>query len=176
MKILILITALTQSMTPLVVFDFNIKANLKNWTTVNDGVMGGKSLSTFKLNSEGNGVFQGSISLRNNGGFSSVRYNFDKKLIKTFTKIAIKVKGDGKKYQIRIKSNSTDYYSYTANFLTNGEWEEIEIPLANMSPTYRGRALDKPNFSNTYFEQISLFIGNKKEENFKLIVKKLELK
>ena len=44
-----------------------------------------------------------------------------------------------------------------------------------MTPTYRGRTINKPNFSEKYFEQISLFIGNKKEENFKLVVKKIEL-
>jgi hypothetical protein len=38
--------------------------------------MGGESSSTFQLNSEGHGVFEGNISLDNNGGFSSVRYRF----------------------------------------------------------------------------------------------------
>jgi hypothetical protein len=37
--------------------------------------MGGESSSTFQLNSEGHGVFEGNISL-DNGGFSSVRYRF----------------------------------------------------------------------------------------------------
>jgi hypothetical protein len=176
MKILILITALTQSMTTLVVFDFNSKANLKNWNTVNDTVMGGKSSSKMKLDQEGNGVFEGQVSLKNNGGFSSARLNLDKKQINNCTKIGLKLKGDGKKYQFRIKANSSDYYSYTASFNTSGNWEYIEIPISNMTPTYRGRQLDKSNFSEKYFEQISLFIGNKKEEKFKLIVKKIELK
>ena len=175
MKYLIFMMMLSSSTTPKVIFDFKKTTDLKEWKIVDDIVMGGKSLSTFKLNPEGHGIFAGSVSLKNNGGFSSVRYNFYKKTIEENTKINIKLKGDGKKYQVRIKSNSGDYYSYVSSFLTSGEWQEIEIPLKNMFPTYRGRTLDKPNFSNDYFEEISFFIGNKKKESFKLLIDKIEL-
>lgn len=36
--------------------------------------MGGKSSGDFYINESGNGVFEGFVSLANNGGFSSVRY------------------------------------------------------------------------------------------------------
>lgn len=176
MKLILLIAAITQSMASQTIFEFNNSVNLKNWTIIDDTVMGGKSSSTIKLDQEGNGVFEGHVSLKNNGGFSSARLNLDKKQINNCTKIGLKLKGDGKKYQFRIKAKSSDYYSYTASFSTSGKWEYIEIPLTNMIPTYRGRTLNKPNFSENHFEQISLFIGNKKEESFKLIVKTIELK
>jgi hypothetical protein len=38
--------------------------------------MGGKSSSNISLNKDGFGVFNGTISLENNGGFSSVRHVF----------------------------------------------------------------------------------------------------
>lgn len=163
-------------MAPKTIFEFNLDSNLSNWKILDDRVMGGKSLSTFSLNKDGDAVFKGAVSLRNNGGFSSVFNNFEKILINKQTKICVKLKGDGKKYQVRIKSNSKDYFSYKADFLTTGEWQEIEIPLESMFPTYRGRKLDKPNFSNAYFEQISFFIANKKEEKFKLLIKNIALK
>jgi hypothetical protein len=47
--------------------------------------------------------FEGSISLENNGGFSSVRYRFQKIQVKEYTSIVIKLQGDGKD-QFRIKS------------------------------------------------------------------------
>jgi NADH dehydrogenase [ubiquinone] 1 alpha subcomplex assembly factor 1 len=158
------------------IFEFNKNSNINNWTIVDDSVMGGKSLSTFKLSPNGYGVFEGAISLKNNGGFSSVRHRFKKKAIQEYTKIKIKLKGDGKKYNVRIKANSRDYFSYAAPFKTTGAWQEIEILLNDMIPTYRGRALDKPNFSNDYFEEITFLIGNKKVENFKLLIDKIELK
>ena len=92
------------------------------------------------------------------------------------TKIIIKLRGDGKKYQFRIKSNSGDYYSYIAPFLTSGEWQEIEIPIKDMYPSFRGRRLDQPNFSNNYIEELTFLIGNKKQEKFKLLIDKIELK
>jgi hypothetical protein len=158
------------------IFEFTDSVNVKNWITINDTVMGGKSYSKVKLDSDGNGVFEGHVSLKNNGGFSSARLNMDKKLINSHTKVSLHVKGDGKTYQFRIRANSGDYFSYTTNFQTSGKWENIEIPLISMKPTYRGKTLNKPNFSEKYFEQISLFIGNKQEEDFKLVVKKIELK
>ena len=158
------------------IFDFNKTTNIQNWVIVNDVVMGGKSTSTFKLNADGNGVFAGEISLDNNGGFSSVRYRLLKINTKAYSKIVIKLKGDGKKYQFRIKSNSSDYYPYIATFSTSGEWQEIEIPLKDMYPSFRGRRINQPNFSGDYIEEIRFLIGNKKNEKFKLVLDKIVLK
>jgi hypothetical protein len=159
-----------------IIFDFNKKTDIENWIIVDDVVMGGKSSGTFKLSTEGHGVFEGTISLENNGGFSSVRYRFEKILIKESTKIILKLRGDGKQYQFRIKPNTGDYYSYISPFSTTGEWQEIEILLKDMYPSFRGRKLDQPNFSNDYIEEITFLIGNKNQEEFKLLIDKIELK
>ena len=159
-----------------VIFDFNKKSNIEDWVIVVDGVMGGRSKGTFKLSKDGFGVFEGKISLENNGGFSSLRYKFPKIETKEYSKVVLKLKGDGKQYQFRVKTNSGDYYSYITTFSTSGKWQEIEIPLKDMYPGYRGRKLDQPNFSSDYIEEIMFLIGNKKEENFKLLLDNLELK
>jgi NADH dehydrogenase [ubiquinone] 1 alpha subcomplex assembly factor 1 len=159
-----------------IIFNFNKSSDIKNWIVIDDVVMGGKSSGSFKLSSDGYGVFVGDISLENNGGFSSVRYRFEKILINKSTKISIRIKGDGKKYQFRIKSNSGDYYSYISPFSTTGEWQEIEIPLKDMYPSFRGRKLDQPNFSNDAIEEITFLIGNKNKEKFLLLIDKIELK
>ena len=176
MKFLISIILLSSSVASNVIFDFNKSSDIENWRIIDDVVMGGKSSGSFTLNSEGHGVFEGTISLENNGGFSSVRYTFEKLLLKESTKITLKIKGDGKKYQLRIKSNSGDYYSYVYSFSTTGEWEELEIPLRDMYPSFRGRKLDQPNFSKDTIEEIGFLIGNKRKEKFKLLIDKIELK
>jgi len=163
-------------MTSKIIFDFNKESEVQSWTIIDDVVMGGESSGSFKLNADGFGVFEGNISLNNNGGFSSVRYRFQKILINRPTNIFIKLKGDGKKYQFRIKSNSEDNFSYIATFLTSGEWQEIEIPMVDMYPSFRGRILNKPNFNNDSITEISFLAGNKKNGNFKLILDKIELK
>ena len=159
-----------------IIFDFNQKAIIKDWVIVDDGVMGGKSAGSFSLNEQGHGVFEGSVSLENNGGFSSLRYSSERILVQDFTTIALKIKGDGKNYQFRIKSNTGDYYSYITTFSTSGEWQEIQIDLKDMYPSFRGRKLDQANFEKEYIEQLAFLIGNKKEEKFKLLIDKIELK
>ena len=176
MKYFICTMILYSSMSLAVIFDFNKKSNVEDWVIVDDGVMGGRSKGNFKLSKDGFGVFEGKISLENNGGFSSLRYKFPKIETKEYSKVVLKLKGDSKQYQFRVKTNSGDYYSYITTFSTSGKWQEIEIPLKDMYPSYRGRKLDQPNFSGDYIEEIMFLIGNKKEENFKLLLDNLELK
>ena len=118
------------------IFDFNTNSDLKDWEIVNDNVMGGKSSSKIELDNKGNGVFSGAVSLENNGGFSSVHYNFEKIEVNSDSKIRIRLKGDGKKYQLRIKNNSKANYSYITYFSTSGEWQDIEISLKDMYPQF----------------------------------------
>ena len=167
---------LSSLITSPIIFDFNIKSEIRKWVIVDDVVMGGRSSGNFKLNNEGHGVFEGEISLENNGGFSSVRYDFEKTSLEGKTKVNITLLGDGKEYQFRIKADNGDYYSYIIPFSTSGEWEEIEIQLKDMYPSFRGRRLDFPNFSERSFEGITFLIGNKKNEKFKLVLDKIELK
>lgn len=166
---------LFSSMASKIIFDFNKNSDIQNWIIVDDAVMGGQSSSTFALNSDGFGVFQGSISLDNNGGFSSVKYKFEKIQIKEYTKVLLKLQGDGKAYQFRIKPNSGDYYSFIAPFTSSGDWQEIEINLKDMYPSFRGKKLEQPNFSDDHIEEITFLIGNKKNEDFKLLIAKIEL-
>ena len=176
MKYVLYTMVMVVALSPMLIFDFTTQSNIKDWVITDDIVMGGESSGTFILDAEGNGVFSGKVSLENNGGFSSVRYRFNKLNVTQFTKIKIKLRGDGKKYEFRIKTNSSDYYSYIYTFSTTGAWQDIEIPLKDMYPSFRGRKLNQPNFANAYIQEIGILIGNKKEENFKLILDKIELK
>ena len=100
----------------MILFDFNKNSNLTNWAVVDDGVMGGRSIGQFNLSSDGNAVFHGDVSLENNGGFSSVRFQFSQLDISGRSKIIIRLKGDGKRYQFRAKSNKYDRHSYIYHF------------------------------------------------------------
>lgn len=162
--------------TTMTIFHFNTKSNITNWKIVNDVVMGGKSNSDFTINEDGFGVFKGHVSLENNGGFAMVQYRFDTKKVNDFTKACMTLKGDGKTYQFRIKTNNNDYYSYIAPFSTTGKWQTIEIPFNTMQPAFRGRTLDIGNYPGQQIEMIAFLIGNKKEEIFELQIDTIELK
>ena len=157
------------------IFEFSKQSNIASWRVVDDGVMGGLSSGNFEINEKGNGLYTGEISLDNNGGFSSLRYRFDKINVEKFSKVILKIKGDGKKYQFRVKDNSQNYYSYVQTFETTKEWELVEINLSEMYPAFRGRKLDMNNFSSNEIEEITLLFGNKKEETFQLEISKIYL-
>lgn len=175
MKYLLATLVFMTLMTSKIIFDFNKDSNIKEWRIVNDGVMGGLSVGSFTLSPNGHGLFMGEISLENNGGFSSVRYRFEKLKVTEDSNITIKLKGDGKNYQFRVKDDSNNYYSYIVTFPTSGEWEEIKISLKDMYPSFRGRKLDMPNFSKNSIEEIVFLIGNKRTENFTLLIDKIAL-
>lgn len=165
---LIILLIISIAIETMILFDFNTKSDISNWVIVDDVVMGGKSNGSFQLNKEGNGVFSGKVSLENNGGFSSLRYSFMEKNVKGHTKAILKIKGDGKAYQFRLKSNSTDRHSYISTFQTTVEWQTIEIKLKDMYPAFRGNKLNFPNYPINILEEIAFLIGNKKEESFQL--------
>ncbi len=164
------------SINVMVIFDFTKNSSMENWYIINDDVMGGVSQSEIAINESGNAVFKGTVSLENNGGFCSVRYNNEEINAAGFKKVTFRIKGDGKRYQFRIKADRGDSYSYVSNFNTSGNWETKEILLESMYPVFRGRNLNMPNFSHNKISEIGFLIGNKKEETFRLEIDKIELK
>lgn len=174
MRLFILITILL-FMTSTTLFDFNTTSDISNWKIVDDVVMGGRSNGNIEINDDGHGKFSGQISLKNNGGFSSLRYNFETKKVSSYSKIKIRLKGDGKNYQFRVKIASSDYASYVYEFETTTNWMTIEVPFAAMEPRFRGRKLNEPNFKGEQIEEIAFLIGNKKEQSFELLLDSIVL-
>lgn len=158
-----------------IIFDFNENASLQNWKIVDDVVMGGCSEGEISINSDGYGRFSGSISLENNGGFSSVRYLPADLEVDPQNKIGMRVKGDKKRYQFRVKHDEQASQSYVTYFETTGEWQEVTMLLKDLYPTFRGRQLDQPTFNHDAIQELGFLIGNKKAEDFELLIDKIEL-
>ena len=159
----------------MVIFDFNKESDISDWKIVNDAVMGGQSGSKFHINDEGYGIFKGTVSIENNGGFASLRHRFNQKKIAGYKKVMIHLKGDGKRYQFRAKTNKEDQQAYISYFKTTGEWQTVEIMLSALEPTFRGRKLNMPNFPAEELEEVGFMIGNKVNENFELVIDKIVL-
>lgn len=157
------------------IVNFKENPTTKNWKVVDDVVMGGRSSGSFTLSEEGYGKFAGEVSLENNGGFSSVRYDMEPLKVSPESKIRIKLKGDGKSYQFRVKHNSQEYYSYITTFDTTGDWQTLEFALADLYPTFRGRELDLPNFNHNTIQELRFLIGNKKPQDFQLLLESIEV-
>ena len=172
MQIILLFSIL---LNPILLFDFSKGSNLSSWKVVDDGVMGGVSSSDFFVDANGNGTFKGTVSTDNNGGFCSVRHFFKPVKLTDKSVFKIRLKGDGKKYQFRVKKRQSEYYSYIYEFQTSTEWETIEIPINKLYASFRGITLKLPNYDGESLEEIAFLIGNKKNENFELLVDKIEV-
>lgn len=152
-------------------FDFQTSAETDNWLIVNDGVMGGLSESKFILSDSNSAVFKGIISLENNGGFSSTRTKPRDYDLADFDGILLRVKGDGKKYQFRIRSEDRfDGMAYRYHFNTEkNKWLTISVPFEECVPVFRGRILnDVEPIDPKRIQQIGFLISDKQAGAFKL--------
>jgi hypothetical protein len=152
------------------IYRFTTSTKVNEWRIVNDGVMGGISKSSLLLSDSGHGQFAGQVSLANNGGFASIQLNKTIKLRDENKFIVLRVKGDGKAYEFRLKGEISQSESYVHQFTTSGEWENIKLPLSEFYPQFFGRKLNRPNFNFKSIEQLSFLIANKQEEDFKLLI------
>jgi len=150
--------------------DFS-EADASQWTVINDGVMGGISRSDLRRTDRNTGVFAGELSLENNGGFASVRAAIAPQDLSAFEGIEIRVRGDGRTYQLRLRTNdSFDGVAYRAFFDTrDGEWLTLVLPFADFLPTFRGRTLtDRPALDLSSIQQIAFMLADKTPGRFSL--------
>lgn len=145
---------------------FEIKVSQNEWEIVNDNVMGGISIGDFKIQNN-RLIFFGKLSSKFNGGFASIRTR-QKIQLNSFQKINLKVIGDGNTYQIRIKDNLSNYYSYAQDFKTNGSEQDIRLNLSEFKPVFRGTPLSLENFDKKLITELTFMIVSKKEPDFKL--------
>ena len=176
MNYLILFVYMTLITSSYTLFDFDKESNLSDWTIVNDGVMGGVSQSDMIINTDGNALFSGKISLDYNGGFASVRYNPKTIDVKDYSKIVIRCKGPANTYQVRAKSSRRERHSYIEYIDVSEDWQEIEVNMAMMYPAFRGYEMDMPNYPKEVLDEFAILIGNKKYEDFELEIDWIELR
>jgi len=150
-----------------------IEASQNQWEIVNDNVMGGVSIGDFKIHNN-KLIFFGKLSSKFNGGFASIRTR-ERIQINSCEKINLKVIGDGNTYQIRIKDNLSNYYSYSQDFKTNGLEQEITLNLTEFKPVFRGTPLPLENFNKKLITELTFMIVSKKEPDFKLEISEVTI-
>ena len=157
-------------------YDFT-KQGKGKWRIQNDVVMGGRSESQLKMTDESEAHFTGRVSLENNGGFCSIHQTSEKEpfiINEESEAFILNVKGDGKDYNFRIRTPK-GRHSYAQTFSTNnkGDWETITIPFKSMQATYRGEEVNVPNYNGENVVEMQLLIGNKKEDDFEILVRSI---
>ena len=146
-----------QALRPL--FDFVGPEAANQWQAVNDGVMGGVSDGRFRITPDKTMEFFGTLSLENNGGFTSVRTKPADVDIKAGDAIVVRVKGDGREYVLNLYTKSRRMaFSYRA-------------PLADFVPTSFGRQVQGMEpVAPDEITSIGFMLSDKKAGPFKMQV------
>jgi monofunctional biosynthetic peptidoglycan transglycosylase len=154
-------------------FDFTTADNTNEWIIVNDGVMGGLSQSRFNLSNHNTAVFSGHVTTENNGGFASTRSKPKELKLKDCKGVRLRVKGDGKTYQFRMRTgNNFDGIAYRHYVETTpGEWITIVVPFDQCIPVFRGRIVkDAPKLKGENVQQFAFMIADGQTGDFQLEV------
>jgi monofunctional biosynthetic peptidoglycan transglycosylase len=152
-------------------FDFQGQDEAARWVRVNDGVMGGLSQSEMRFTAEGTALFEGTLSLDNNGGFASVRTIPDDFALGGYAGLSVRVKGDGRRYMLRLRTDRyLDGPAYESGFDTVAEtWVTVRVPFRDFVPTFRGRRLrNMPELDGADVRQIGFMLADKQAGSFRL--------
>jgi monofunctional biosynthetic peptidoglycan transglycosylase len=153
---------------PANLIDFNEATSIA-WQVVNDGVMGGVSRGDIQRSDHGTGLFSGTLSMENNGGFASVRGLIAPQDLSAFSGLEIRIRGDGRTYQLRLRVDGRfDGIAYRAIFsTTEDEWADIRIPFTEFLPTFRGRILsDEQPLDVKRIAQVAFMVADKRPGRF----------
>jgi Complex I intermediate-associated protein 30 (CIA30) len=147
------------------IFDFSQPSEqVKNlWGALDDVVMGGVSESQLRLVS-GAALFTGNVSIANSGGFASVRTrNFHPPLnLSSYAGIALRVRGDGKRYKFFIRTDDRwDGVGYAYSFdTTPNTWLSVKIPFSQLTPVSRAKtAPDAPAIAPSHIYSFQLMLS-----------------
>ena len=154
------------------VFDFGENKEFGSWSIINDGVMGG--LSSSKATLSGNSVlFSGNVSLKNNGGFVSLRSAMGNYDLSGFTHCEIRFKSDTSRIFELLIEKDTPYYlpKFRTKFVAkNQDWETLIIPLEDLEISRMGNTLQQGIDPNVLkgIQRIGFILADKQEGSFQL--------
>ena len=154
------------------IMDFRDLELARQMRIVNDDVMGGRSNSRFVMDPEGV-IFDGMVSLENNGGFASVRcpVNFPQGA----SGLQLTTRGDGKQYQLIIRTEpSTRAPIYKCNFVSSKDWQTHQFKPEDFEATFRGRPVDAKPLVFSEALEFGLLIADKQAGAFRLQLRQLE--
>ena len=122
-------------------FTFGKQGNTDDWFIINDGVMGGLSAGTV-TDTEQTTIFEGTVSLDNNGGFTAYRSPYGTFDFSAYETVTIRARGGGQVIGFSLQM-ARAYYEpyYRVTFEPTNEWQEYTFSLRDMPAMRLGRSL-----------------------------------
>ena len=169
-----LLFALPMSATPASpLIDFADRTVAGGFRVINDGVMGGVSSSRLR-DADGALVFEGEVSLENNGGFASFRG--PARIPAGSSALLLTVRGDGKRYKLTLKTDDSDRApQYQAAFVAPGEWAVVRFTNDDFAASFRGRAVDAPPLEFAAVRSLGVLISDRQAGPFRIELKSLRV-
>jgi len=137
-------------------FDFTDLQAVNAWHAIDDRVMGGISQSRLKHDLASHAVFEGEVSLEQNGGFASVRSKPGDRGHPGAHACLLEMRGDNKQFKLSLLTgDGLDGVNYQVTFTPEGSaWQTLRLPLAEFS---QGPARCEPlaSASNQAFAALS---------------------
>ncbi len=155
-----------------------VKEIKPTWYIVNDGVMGGLSQGMYKTTPENTGVFQGNLSLENNGGFSWLKSRPTNWELEGYSGIKLRVKGDGRQYALTLKDGNRGRVLYFASFFDTKkeEWTDIELPFTGFKGYFYGQNVNPVTKMNLkLMSEIGIILLEKNPGEFEIEIDKIEV-
>ena len=155
--------------------DFSSVEELSYWYRANDSVMGGLSQSNLRV-VDNIAYFEGELSLKNNGGFASVRRVGPVTLKSGVTPILIEISGDGRSYQLRLRTNKGfDGVAYVATFSSSSDkWQTLAFNEKDFVAQFRGQIVSRaPALSFSDVRQIGFMLADKQPGSFQIAIKNI---
>jgi NADH dehydrogenase [ubiquinone] 1 alpha subcomplex assembly factor 1 len=160
------------------VVDFSRQEDVDAWRSVDDVVMGGISSSRILASEDGTGLFVGTVSLENNGGFASARSMATLPDADPVDGLMIEVRGDGRVYKLSLRGDrALEGVTWQAPFATIADtWTKVRLPLHAFSPNWRGRLVTSAGaFVPDQLRSIGLSISDKQAGDFQLEVRRISV-
>ena len=152
-----------------IVFDFSDQSPFE-WFSVNDNVMGGISKGQVERTKQETMKFLGRLSLKNNGGFSSVRSQIPDFTLAGYDGLMLKIRGDDRSYSVLVTTLERGR-TWQTKFKTSGKWQIVKVPFKKMQMSVMGwRPNASPEIMGDRIRAIGFIIADKNETPFTLEV------
>ena len=163
-------------MTPLI--SFGSQAEARAWRTVNDNVMGGRSLGGGVVE-KGELVFTGSINT-NGGGFSSVRRDMEPGALEGVRAFILSIRSDGRAYKLTARTNTRfrgQYVSYQADIPASpqGQWSNVRVAFSDFVPSVFGNIVPVSAISPAEVNEIGFIIADGIDGGFAFSVRSMSI-
>lgn len=153
------------------VADLDDEDELRRWSVVNDGVMGGRSSAEATADDSVLAI-DGEI-VTDGGGFSSIRLALAEPLGDDVSRLVVRLRTDGRAYELTVSDAAPDRdrrVSHQAPILAagSGDWEVVEVMFGDLEASIFGRPVDVDPFEPGAAVEVGIILADGSDGPFHL--------